>query len=217
MENIEKQKTEAVPENAVTVEGTAESEAPAAESSSESTFYTFKDYMGLQVFDAEVKAETQPENSTTYKPPQLTDDLNKIYWDGHGWLEGRDLAKADIDALKADAQIKAARDFSKAVDKIIGDYPGTESRMWTKMAVDARAFKVSGPTPFLNAMAAAKSANVSDVVASILEKADAYDTAYGTALGTYQKVRAEIDTRTKLSQFDVTGPHFLWIGGPNAS
>lgn len=181
----------------------------------EQTFYTYKDYHGLQVYDTSITqaaSEEAPANSTTFVPP-VAKSPNLIYWTGHGWMVGLDIEKVPIAELQQKFLNQATSVFNQRVTELNAQYPRLENSKWVQMAQEARLYLQNRQeTPFLSALATAKGTTVEDVSLSIVSKADAYDKAYGKLLGEFQVERARVATVKSLDDLKPFRVTDLWVG-----
>lgn len=201
-------------ENQQTTADPATEEAPSQELH-DVTYYTFKEYHGLYVYDQNVTVgadASAPANSTKFQPPEASTG-QLVYWTGMGWMVGFDVEKVDLSELRSRALARAAAAFAQRVQELAQPYPRFESNSWTQMAQEARLYvQNKTPTPLLAGMAEAKGTTVDDVAASIISKADLYDEAFGKILGEFQVERARLLASKSITDFQPFRVTDLWVG-----
>lgn len=98
------------------------------------------------------------------------------------------------------AEIMAA--YRQAIGSITQPYEQTEIDSWYKQETQARAYSAdnSASVPFLTAQASARGITVSELSGIIITKADAFESAMASALGTKQKHMKSIDDATTVEE-----------------
>jgi hypothetical protein len=90
------------------------------------------------------------------------------------------------------------RTFAYKSKELVAKYTDGEIRTWDQQRSEATAYTADNTvsTPLLSAIATARGITVSELATKILNNASAYESAYGTLLGRYQKnkdILASID------------------------
>lgn len=155
------------------------------------TWHLYKQVNGFNVYDSSVEAETQPANSSQWKPP--TTDTGSYYFDGFCWVLGPAIGTVTFAHLQELAQEQSDVLFSNAVNLLTSGYTAEEQASWTQQ-VQAATVVVDGgeASALLTTLAEAQSVTVAVLAAKIIAKSAAYNTAYTTLLSAYQAERAKI-------------------------
>lgn len=160
----------------------------------------------------------QPANSSPWQPPAATPGLD-TYHDGIGWFQGLAYKSITIDTRRSIQSANLDLKFMMATEDLQGSYPETETSTWARQEQDALAYKSTKvASVFLTALATARNQKISDLVTTILAKADAYNGAYAALLGSYQASKAAVPTAAAkdlpaLNAFDM---RTLWVGAANS-
>ena len=90
------------------------------------------------------------------------------------------------------------RTFAYKSKELVAKYTDGEIRTWDQQRSEATAYTADNTvsTPLLSAIATARGITVSELATKVLNNASAYESAYGTLLGCYQKnkdILASID------------------------
>jgi hypothetical protein len=90
------------------------------------------------------------------------------------------------------------RTFAYKSKELVAKYTDGEIRTWDQQRSEATAYTADNTvsTPLLSAIATARGITVSELATKVLNNASAYESAYGTLLGRYQKnkdILASID------------------------
>lgn len=94
--------------------------------------------------------------------------------------------------------------YSAELAAITDAYPEVERLTWDKQEREARAFANddTAPTPLLDGIAAARGLALSELVARVIAKADAWVAASGTATGKRQALEAAIDAAEDVATLE---------------
>jgi hypothetical protein len=91
---------------------------------------------------------------------------------------------------KALKLVEATAAYNTSISALVGNTDQYEMTSWAKQEAEARAYMVDNTiaTPLLSGMVVARGLdeNVADLAKIIIAKADAYQAAYASILGTYQ-------------------------------
>lgn len=141
-----------------------------------------------------------PANTTEWQPPEAPADGVYYQYDG-AWVLGIDVRKAAIADLQASALVPVQAAFEAAVAQLQSAYTTSERASWAQQLSEAQGL-IAGTTkepPLLTALASARGLDVKALAQKIVDKNNAYQSAYASALATFQKARDAISAAKQLS------------------
>lgn len=134
-----------------------------------------------------------PDQATWWAPP-LVSDTTTAYWDSYGWFVGVLYSPDYAEKLASTAILEISVKYESMIRDLQAGYDPVEVSTWQKQEADARSSLALGtPTVFIQAMADAQGIRASDLITSIISKADAYGKKLGDMLGAYHKELAAVD------------------------
>lgn len=178
--------------------------------------YPYKSLTGvganLQVYTGaplEIDADADtPASACVWKPPTVGDGL-AVYFDGFGWVVARDITKMALDDLKELLLTDAATQFLQDTDALNAEYPRAERDSWSTQSAQAQIVLEGGESPMLTALASARGVDVKALAQKILDKANAYNTAYAKLLGAYQAQRDAVNAVSKVVKMPPVSLHAM--------
>jgi hypothetical protein len=109
------------------------------------------------------------------------------------------LAQAKISKLA-----EVTKTYNDSISALVGGTDKFELASWTKQEAEARAYVADNTvaTPLLSGLVTARGLGetVAQLANLIIDKANAYETAYANILGTYQAKQKAIDTATTVEE-----------------
>ena len=117
-----------------------------------------------------------------------------------------DTPEAKLKAITTNKKMEVdsnERLFAYKSKELVAEYSDGEIRSWDQQRAEATAYAAdnTASTPLLSAIATARGITVSELATKVLANAAAYETAYGTLLGKYQKNK---DTLASINLEDDT-------------
>lgn len=114
-------------------------------------------------------------------------------WDVLAWVDARDLQTIKDEALSA---VNAA--FQAAASALTSTYPEAEQKTWPRQEAEALAWQAdsTAPTPYLDAVAAARGIDAVELRSRALAKVVAYHTASASLVGQRQALEDAIAAAT---------------------
>lgn len=195
------------PDTAVAVDGTTIADQG-------TTWYLYEKKGSLTVSTGKTlllaTGAAQPPNSTLWAPPVAPTGY-VAYWvtSIQAWHVARDVNASDLAALKIAATSRATAVFSDAVSQLNNGYIAAEQSSFGQQLTDARAI-VTGAQPLtdlLPKLATARGIDLKVLATKIVDKSNAYSSAYAQALAQFQATRDTIQsakTLAELPPFDET-------------
>lgn len=114
------------------------------------------------------------------------------------WRTQGAAAKAadDLAAAYADAKRRINAAYEAHINAILADYPLSETLSFEKQEKEARAWQAdnAAATPYIDALLVERPLSKYELVARIINKADAFTWASGMATGKRQRLEDEINT-----------------------
>lgn len=94
--------------------------------------------------------------------------------------------------------------FEQAISMITTAYPKHEQKTWDKQEIEAKAYLANNttPTPLLDGIVLVRGVNKDLLVSKIIEKADAFTTLSGIAIGYRQKAEDILMTVTDITSLN---------------
>lgn len=135
--------------------------------------------------------DTMPENSSGFQPLTPPEGY-VVYFDGVGWVTALDIRNATLAQLQTALAADADRKFAEAADTLTKGYTSAEQKSWAQQVAEANTVIGGGTSTLLNVLASARGLDVKVLAQKIVDKATAYDTAYGQLLGTCQATKDKI-------------------------
>lgn len=152
------------------------------------------------VFLKAVEADTQPANSSPWKPPE-DDDYAQSYFNGDHWVRCAPQAQMTQDVLRAVAISELRKKFNAKIRHINAGVAAEEISTYAQQAAEARAYLNHGTLgTYLNTLSAVRGLEPSDLAARIVDKVDDYERKMATALGEYQNAVAALPEELVLTQ-----------------
>lgn len=117
-----------------------------------------------------------------------------------------DTPEAKLKAITTNKKMQEGsneRTFAYKSKELVAEYSDGEIRSWDQQRAEATAYTAdnTASTPLLSAIATARGITVSQLATKVLANAEAYESAYGTLLGKYQKNK---DTLASINLEDDT-------------
>jgi uncharacterized protein YgiM (DUF1202 family) len=105
---------------------------------------------------------------------------------------------------KTDKLEEVTKVYNASISALVGGTDKFELASWTKQEAEARAYMAdnSVATPMLSALVAARGLGetVANLAKLVIDKANAYQTAYASILGTYQAKQKAIDAAKTVEE-----------------
>lgn len=152
------------------------------------------------VFLKAVEADTQPEHSSIWAPPE-TDDYTQAYFDGNCWIRALAHKFLAPELLRAAHITLLRRDMAKAMKKINANESPDEIATYPQQYAEAVIFGTTGTLgPFLTRLSEVRNMAPSDLVARVMANVNTYGQLTAEVVGAYRNAVAALPEKPELTQ-----------------